>query len=160
MIEYKVMEYLAENNLTISTAESCTGGMVSAKLINYAGASKSFICGMCTYTNESKSRLLDINPDIIETYGAVSTNTAEAMCLGVSRVNGTDIGLATTGIAGPDGGTAQKPVGLVYIGVAFKGKSYVKELRLKGDRNSIREDSANEVIKMLWEILMKENNNG
>jgi putative competence-damage inducible protein len=152
-IENDVMERLAYHGLTISTAESCTGGMVSAKLINYAGASASFINGMCTYTNESKSRLLDINPDIINTHGAVSYQTAEAMCLGVAKVSNTDIGLSTTGIAGPGGGTKEKPVGLVYIGVAFKGTPYIKRLMLEGERNEIRTQAAYEVIKFLSDIL-------
>ena len=149
------MEILIDNGLTIATAESCTGGMVSAILINYAGASQAFINGMCTYTNESKSRLLDINPDIINTYGAVSSQTAEAMCLGVAKVSNADIGLSTTGVAGPDGGTKEKPVGLVYIGVAFKGEVSIKKLMLKGSRNEIRKQSAYEVIQLLLDVLNK-----
>ena len=152
-IENSVMELLQEKGLTIATAESCTGGMVSARLINYSGASASFINGMTTYTNESKSRLLDINPDIINTYGAVSPETAEAMCLGVAKVSGTDIGLSTTGIAGPNGGTPEKPVGLVYIGVSIKGKAYVRKLMLKGNRNDIRSNATYEVINYLYELL-------
>lgn len=160
-IENKVMEALCKNNFTIATAESCTGGMVSARLINYPGASGAFINGMCTYTNESKSRLLDINPDIINTYGAVSPQTADAMCKGVAKVSNADIGLSTTGIAGPDGGTKEKPVGLVYIGVCFKGESYIKKLMLKGTRNEIRTEAAYEVIKLLWDIMEeKEITNG
>ncbi len=152
-IENTVMKLLCEKGLTIATAESCTGGMVSARLINYAGASEVFINGMTTYTNESKSRLLDINPDIINTNGAVSPETAEAMCLGVSKVSNADIGLSTTGVAGPGGGTKEKPVGLVYIGVAIKGKAYVKRLMLKGSRNEIRSEATYEVIKFLLEKL-------
>lgn len=152
-IEYSVMERLCKNGLTVATAESCTGGMVSAALINYAGASSSFITGYCTYTNESKSVLLDIDPAIISKHGAVSYETAEAMCMGVAKVSGTDIGLSTTGVAGPGGGTAEKPVGLVYIGVSFKGQPYIKRLMLKGERNEVRKQSAYEVIKLLSDIL-------
>lgn len=160
-IENIVMEALCQNNLTIATAESCTGGMVSARLINYAGASGAFINGMCTYTNESKSRLLDINPDIINKHGAVSTETAEAMCLGVAKVSNADIGLSTTGVAGPGGGTEEKPVGLVYIGVAFKGEVYIKKLMLNGNRNEIRKQATYDVIKLLYDILKeKEITNG
>ncbi|MGN1317960.1 MAG: CinA family protein [Lachnospirales bacterium] len=160
-IEDIVMEALCKNNLTIATAESCTGGMVSARLINYAGASGAFINGMCTYTNESKSRLLDINPDIIATHGAVSKETAEAMCVGVAKVSNADIGLSTTGVAGPGGGTIKKPVGLVYIGVSFKGVPYIKRLMLKGSRNEIRKEATYEVIKLLYDILIeKEITNG
>lgn len=155
-IENTVMELLCKRKMTIATAESCTGGMVSARLINYPGASAAFINGMTTYTNESKSRLLDIDIDIINTFGAVSPETAEAMCLGVAKVSNTDIGLSTTGIAGPEGGTKEKPVGLVYIGVAIKGNAYVKKLMLKGKRNEIRSQAAYEVINYLLEILTKE----
>ncbi len=152
-IEFKVMKLLCDKKLTIATAESCTGGLVSATLINYPGASEVFINGMTTYTNESKSRLLDINPDIINMHGAVSPETAEAMCLGAARVSGADIGLSTTGVAGPGGGTKEKPVGLVYIGAAIKGKAYVKRLMLKGERMDIRRQAANEVINLLLEKL-------
>lgn len=155
-IEDKVMEILIEKGLTIATAESCTGGMVSARLINYSGASASFINGMVTYTNESKSRLLDIDSDIINSFGAVSPETAEAMCLGVAKVSGADIGLSTTGVAGPEGGTKEKPVGLVYVGVSIKGKAYVKRLMLHGNRNDIRAEAAYDVIDYLYQLLTKE----
>lgn len=152
-IENKVMKTLCEKGLTIAAAESCTGGMVSARLINYAGASEAFINGMITYTNESKSRLLDIDPDIINKHGAVSPETAEAMCLGAARVSNADIGISTTGVAGPGGGTKEKPVGLVYIGAAIKGRAYVKRLMLKGERNQIRSQAAYEAINFLYEKL-------
>lgn len=152
-LEFRVMKEVISRNMTVATAESCTGGMVSARLINYPGASQAFINGMVTYTNESKHRLLGVNNDTLDKYGAVSPQTAEEMCLGVAKVSNADIGLSTTGIAGPGGGTAEKPVGLVYIGVAIKGTPKVKKLTLKGSRQEIRTAATTEVIELLKQEL-------
>lgn len=160
-LEYRVMEEVIKRGMTVATAESCTGGMVAARLINYPGASQAFVNGMVTYTNESKHRLLGVKNETLEKYGAVSPQTAEEMCLGVAKVSGTDIGLSTTGIAGPDGGTAEKPVGLVYIGVAINGRAVVKKLLNKGSRNMIRTASTAAVIELLKEELKNtEDQNG
>jgi nicotinamide-nucleotide amidase len=150
----EVMERLTARKLTIATAESCTGGMVASTLINYSGASATFVDGFITYTNESKSRLLDVSCDTLNEYGAVSSQTAAEMCLGTAKVSGTDIGLSTTGIAGPNGGTEDKPVGLVYIGVAYKGEAYTQRLQLSGDRLEIRSKAVCMVIQMLNKILI------
>lgn len=154
-LEDRVMELIISKGMTISTAESCTGGMVSARLINYAGASSAFINGMVTYTNESKHRLLSVSEDTLHTYGAVSSQTAEEMCLGIAKVNGTNIGLSTTGVAGPGGGTKDKPVGLVYIGVNINGNVVTKKLQLEGDRQQVRSKSTEAVIALLEEELNK-----
>ncbi len=152
-LESAVMKDIINKGLTIAAAESCTGGMAAARLINYPGASKAFVNGMVTYTNESKNRLLGVKNETLEKYGAVSPQTAEEMCLGVARVSGTDIGISTTGIAGPDGGTPEKPVGLVYIGVAIKGRAVVKKLLNKGSRERIRTASTAAVIELLRQEL-------
>ncbi len=152
-LEFTVMKEIISRNMTVATAESCTGGMVSARLINYPGASEAFVNGMVTYTNESKHRLLGVRNDTLDKYGAVSPQTAEEMCIGVAKVSGTDIGLSTTGIAGPGGGSAEKPVGLVYIGVAVKGRATVEKLLLKGSRQEIRTASAKAVIELLGQVL-------
>lgn len=154
-LESSVMKEIISGNMTIATAESCTGGMVAARLVNYPGASKAFINGMVTYTNESKNRLLGVSKDTLEKYGAVSPQTAEEMCLGVANVSNTDIGISTTGIAGPDGGTDEKPVGLVYIGVAIKGNVTVKKLLNKGSRERIRTASTVAVLELLRQELKK-----
>lgn len=160
-LEYSVMEEVIKRGMTIATAESCTGGMVAARLINYPGASQAFVNGMITYTNESKHRLLGVRNETLEKYGAVSPQTAEEMCLGVAKVSGTNIGLSTTGIAGPGGGTDEKPVGLVYIGVAINGRTVVKKLLNKGSRNMIRTASAAAVIELLkYELKSMEDQNG
>lgn len=134
-----IMKILEERKWTLATAESCTGGMVASRIVDYAGASKAFVNGMVTYTNESKSRLLGVKCDTLEKWGAVSSQTAEEMCLGVAKVSNTNVGISTTGVAGPGGGTAEKPVGLVYIGVAINGKATVERLDIHlGSRNRIR----------------------
>lgn len=157
-IEDIVMKAIIDKNMTVATAESCTGGLVAATLINYSGASQAFVNGMVTYTNESKHRLLGVNTETLDKYGAVSPQTAEEMCLGVANVSGTDIGLSTTGVAGPGGGTDLKPVGLVYIGVAIKGRAVVKKLMNKGSRQEIRQASAKAVIELLKTELDNMNN--
>lgn len=152
-----IMKEIISKKMTLAAAESCTGGMVSSRIVDFAGASEAFVNGLVTYTNESKHRLLGVSNDTLNKYGAVSTQTAEEMCRGVSRVSGTDIGVSTTGVAGPGGGTAQKPVGLVYIGVCIQGSTATKELRLKGSRTEIRKQTVTALFEMLKEQLKKYN---
>lgn len=155
-----VMKRLIEKGLTVATAESCTGGMVASRLIDYPGASAVFMTGFVTYTNESKARLLGVSEETLEKYGAVSSQTAEEMCIGAARACGTDIGISTTGIAGPDGGTAEKPVGLVYIGVSYRGRAVTKRLQLSGSRNKIRNAAAAAAIELLRQQIIQEDKNG
>lgn len=151
-----IMKILEEKKWTLATAESCTGGMVASRIVDYAGASKAFVNGMVTYTNESKSRLLDVKCDTLEKWGAVSPQTAEEMCLGAAKVSNTNIGISTTGVAGPGGGTAEKPVGLVYIGVAINGKAVVERLDIHlGSRNRIRGYATSRVLALLRQELIK-----
>lgn len=152
-LESAVMKLIISKGMTVATAESCTGGMVASRLINYSGASKAFVNGMVTYTNESKQRLLGVKNETLEKYGAVSPQTAEEMCLGAARVSNTDIGISTTGIAGPDGGSIEKPVGLVYVGVAIRGRVKIKKLLNKGSRERIRNVSTVAVLELLRQEL-------
>ena len=110
---------LIEKTLTISTAESCTGGHISARLTNVTGASSVFVGGFVAYSNTLKTNLLNVNNKILNDHGAVSEETAISMAIGVQKKLSTDIGISTTGIAGPGGGTINKPVGLVFIGIAY-----------------------------------------
>lgn len=137
-IEQVTAELLLENNITISTAESCTGGLISSVLTSIPGVSKIFNRGIVSYSNKSKVENLGVKDEIIEKYGAVSRETAEKMAEGIRNISDTDLGLAVTGIAGPEGGTPEKPVGLVYIALADRGKVQCVELKLWGDRNRIR----------------------
>lgn len=150
-IEEVVAKLLIEKNLTISTAESCTGGMVSSKLINYPGISKVFMQGVTTYSNKSKIKMLNVKKETLEKFGAVSKETAAEMAEGIAKVAGTNIGLSTTGIAGPDGGTKEKPVGLVYLGLYLDGKVKTKKINvanISNNRNSIRSRST--LILLDW----------
>lgn len=137
-METVVSKMLIEKKLTISTAESCTGGLVSATLINYPGISSVFMEGCVTYSNESKINRLGVNPHTLEVHGAVSEETAREMAEGIAKNFNTNVAISTTGIAGPGGGTSDKPVGLVYIGIYVNGKTTVSKYILPGNREEIR----------------------
>lgn len=129
---------LVDRKLTIATAESCTGGMVAAALINYPGISSVFMEGAVTYSNEAKINRLGVKKETLDKYGAVSREIAAEMACGIAKTAGTSIGLSTTGIAGPDGGSEEKPVGLVYVGLYINGEVKTKMLKLSGDRQKVR----------------------
>lgn len=154
-LEDIIGDMLVKNNYTISTAESCTGGLVAGTLINYPGISKCFIEGAVTYANEAKIRSLGVSKEILENYGAVSYECAEAMARGIAKKTGTDIGISTTGIAGPGGGTLEKPVGLVYIGLYFKGEVIVKKCNLTGDRQKVRNRAVVSALELLRRKLVE-----
>lgn len=137
-MESVVAQMLIEKKLTVSTAESCTGGLLAGTLINYPGISEVFLEGAITYSNEAKMKRLGVNKETLEKFGAVSSQTAEEMASGIAREAGTNIGISTTGIAGPDGGTDEKPVGLVYIGLCINGEVKSKALNLFGNREAVR----------------------
>ena len=137
-IEEVVSKILVEKNLTIATAESCTGGLVSSTLINYPGISSVFMEGCVTYSNESKINRLGVSENTLIKYGAVSEETAREMAEGIAKNLNTNVAISTTGIAGPGGGTEDKPVGLVYIGIYINGKTTVKKYILQGNRQDIR----------------------
>lgn len=137
-LEDVVGKLLVDKGLTISTAESCTGGMVAAALVNYSGISSAFMEGAVTYSNEAKMARLGVNKETLDEFGAVSEETAIEMAEGIARTAGTNIGISTTGIAGPGGGTDEKPVGLVYVGLSINGKTEAKKFNFNGDRQKIR----------------------
>ena len=153
-IENTIYECLnsGEKPLTISTAESCTGGMIASKLIEVPGISTNFIEGIVSYSNEAKIKRLKVKKETLEKYGAVSEEVAREMLAGLK----TDIGISTTGIAGPDGGTKDKPVGLVYIGIKVKDEVKIFRRELKGDRNKIRQRAMMHALYNLLKILSKE----
>lgn len=152
-IEYILGEMLCNNNLTISIAESCTGGMVSARLISYPGISSSFIEGAVTYSNEAKIRRLGVKKETLDIYGAVSKETAKEMAEGIARESNSNISIATTGIAGPGGGTNKKPVGLVYIAVHLNNKTIIEKCKFNGNREDVRTSATNHALKMLKDEL-------
>ncbi|ALB43974.1 competence/damage-inducible protein A [Clostridium beijerinckii] len=154
-IEEVVARLLIEKKLTISTAESCTGGMIASYLINYPGISEVFLEGAVTYSNEAKHNRLGVNNDILNKYGAVSEETAREMAIGIAKTANTDVSIVTTGIAGPEGGTLEKPVGLVFIGVYVQGKVTIQKCLFKGDRNKVRLQATITGLDMLRRILIK-----
>ena len=150
-IENTIYECLnsGEKPLTISTAESCTGGMIASKLIEVPGISKNFIESIVSYSNEAKIKRLKVKKETLEKYGAVSEEVAREMLAGLK----TDVGISTTGIAGPGGGTKDKPVGLVYIGIKVKDEVKIFRRELKGDRNKIRQRAMMHALYNLLKIL-------
>lgn len=148
-IEDEVAKLLVENNLTIAVAESCTGGMVSSSLINYPGISSVFIEGCVTYSNEAKMMTLNVKEETINSVGAVSEQCAIEMAQGVAKRHNTNIGLSTTGIAGPEGGSEEKPVGLVYMGLKINDKTIVKKYIFNGNRQQIRDRACKTLLNDL-----------
>ncbi len=138
-LQTTVVNLLREKGLTVSTAESCTGGLVAKKLTEVSGASDCFHCGYVTYSNDQKERLLGVPHEILERHGAVSEETALAMSKGARENSHADIGIGITGIAGPGGGSAEKPVGLVYLSICAEGVHRVFRLMLSGNRDAVRE---------------------
>lgn len=141
-LETVVVNKLAEKGLTVSTAESCTGGLIGKMLTEVSGASSCYGFGFVTYANEAKMQLLGVKSETLEKYGAVSEETAKEMAEGARRVSGSDIAVSVTGIAGPTGGTDEKPVGLVYIGVSDKDGTEAFRFVQHGDRERVRNKSA------------------
>lgn len=159
-LEKAVADLLQSSGMTISCAESCTGGLISATLINVPGISELYKAGFVTYSNKAKRKLLGVKKGTLQKYGAVSRQTAEEMVKGLLAATKTDVGLAVTGIAGPDGGTKEKPVGLVYVSCNVKGKITVKECHFKGTREKIRKSSVTAALMLarscVLEYLSKE----
>lgn len=125
----KIVERLTEKKLTLSVAESCTGGWLSKILTDVGGVSAIYKGGACTYSNEIKMKLLGVREETLSRFGAVSEETAREMAEGIKNAFETDIGIGITGIAGPASDNTQKPVGLIYVGISFNGKTRVTELR-------------------------------
>ena len=151
-----VAELLIERKLTIATAESCTGGLIASKLIEYPGISEVLLEGCVTYSNDAKMRRLGVKAETLEQFGAVSEETAREMAEGIARTSGAEIGIATTGIAGPGGGSEEKPVGLVYMGLYYKGKTDVKKCNFAGKRQAIRERAAYTALDWLRKAMLNE----
>ena len=147
-MEEVVGHLLVEKNLSISVAESCTGGLIGHRLTSVPGSSSYFHGGVVVYSNQSKADLLHVDPRTLETHGAVSERTVEEMARGVKDRIKTDLGLAVTGIAGPDGGTRQKPVGTVHVGLAARGKTFSREYRFWGNRGQVKLNSS--VMALDW----------
>lgn len=152
-IEVQVVEMLTEKKLTITTAESCTGGFIGATLVNVSGASAVFHEGYITYANKAKEKLLGVKKSTLKKHGAVSKQTAYQMAKGSAKRSKADVAIAVTGIAGPLGGTKEKPVGTVYVGCYVKGNTYVTRFQFDGNRSEIRQLTVVNALNMVKMLL-------
>ena len=150
MLSYKnIIKNLIKKNISVSVAESCTGGQLSKLFTDTPGVSKIFHMGLITYSNKSKSLILNIPSKLIKNHGAVSEKIASLMSKNLSEISKSKLCVSTTGIAGPSGGSKNKPVGLVYIGITFNKKTFVFKKKFNGDRRKIQKDT---IIFCLKEI--------
>ena len=153
-LEAEVVELLVKKKLTIAAAESCTGGLLSARLINVPGVSDTYLMGEITYSNEAKHKLLKVKNNTLKRYGAVSKQVAIQMAEGIRLKAKSSVAIAVTGIAGPGGGSDEKPVGLVYISCATKDGTIVREHNFLGNRDEIREQTVIWGLSLIKECIV------
>lgn len=153
-LETELWRQLRQRGWTVTTVESCTGGAVAAKIVNVAGASEILRQAYVTYCDEAKNRLAGVGRNTLEKYTAVSRETAAEMALGGAEAAEADLAISVTGLAGPGGGTEEKPVGLVYVGCAVHGETQVRELHLQGSRARIREQAVSAALSLALETLL------
>ena len=152
--ESRIIQYLIENNITVATAESCTGGLLAAAFTSHPGVSAIYQHGVITYSNEAKNKLLKVSLESLRRNGAVSRQVCTQMCFNLAKSSKCQLTLATTGVAGPGGGTKTKPVGLVYAGVCYQKTIYIKKLQFssKLSRLQIQKGTVKECFEMIKEI--------
>ncbi len=155
-LEEKIVSLLQEKGWKIASAESCSGGMIASRLVNVSGVSDVFEEGYITYSNAAKHKLLGVSKQSLGQYGAVSSQVAGEMALGAARQARARAAIAVTGIAGPGGGTPQKPVGLVYIGCYVDGRVFVTENHFQGSRQEIRTATTQAALSLLLEKLTRD----
>ena len=148
-LEEQIGSLLRKHGKTISMAESCTGGFISHRITNVPGSSNYYDCSVIAYSNQSKITILHVSPETLKKFGAVSRQTAIEMARGIKQISGSDLGLAVTGIAGPGGGTPEKPVGLVYICLASDESVVCEEFRFKGKREEIKFQASEAALEMV-----------
>ena len=153
-LQEAVGKMLLKNHLTISISESCTGGQIASRLSEVPGISASLHSGIVVYSNEAKKNFLNVKQETLEQFGAVSEETTKEMLLGLYDRTRTDIVVSTTGIAGPDGGSEEKPVGTVYIGIYYKGKCFIDKHLFRGSRKDIQIKASNECFNKIRKIML------
>ena len=155
MTNKKIINKLIKNKITISVAESCTGGLIASEITSVPNSSNIFNLGLITYSNQSKEKLLKIKKQNLKKYGAVSAQICRDMVENLFKISKTDLCISTTGIAGPSGGSKLKPVGLVYIGIKFKkiSKIYMYNFNKKLERNKIQKKTVNTTFNLLNQIV-------
>ena len=153
-LSLKIVKLLTKKKLTVSFAESCTGGLLASSITSISGSSKVFNMGLVTYSNNAKIKLLRVAKKTISNYGAVSYETCLSMVKNLSKISKSNISISITGVAGPNGGTKEKPVGLVYIGLKKGSKTIIKKNLFKStNRISIQKATVNQALKMILNIL-------
>lgn len=152
-IEKALVLKLLEKNMKISTAESCTGGLIASKITDIPGSSGCFDAGVVTYSNQQKHKLIGVKNETLEQFGAVSEETALEMCLGVKKLTNSDIAVSVTGIAGPGGGTPEKPVGTVWIGICSDNTHKALRFLFEGNREQVRLQTAEKALELAFECL-------
>ena len=152
-LSHKIVKSLTKKNMKISFAESCTGGLLSSSITSISGSSKIFTLGLITYSNNSKMSILKVPKKIIRKHGAVSYETCLSMVKNLSKISKSDISISVTGIAGPGGGTKEKPVGLVFIGIKKGNKTFIKQFLFKNKKRSlIQKNTVNKALNMVLSI--------
>lgn len=155
-LEYQIYQLLKEHGLSLASAESATGGLIAATLVNVPGISACFTEGYVTYSDAAKVKMIGVAPETIAVYGVVSAQTASDMAVSARRTAGTDIAISVTGVAGPDGGTPECPVGLVFIGCCFRGKTTVERHQFSGDRSAVRDAACKAALLLLKRTIEEE----
>ena len=150
MMEEKIVRFLNEHNMMITTVESCTGGLIAARLVNVSGASNVFSEGYVTYSEDAKTKMVGVNPETIKKYNVVSEEVAYEMASGGAKTANADVAVSVTGVAGPLGGTKEIPVGTVCIGVYYKNKVITEKFLLNGDRLQVRNQAVDNALEMVW----------
>ena len=150
MMEEKIVRFLNEHNMMITTVESCTGGLIAARLVNVSGASNVFSDGYITYSEDAKAKMVGVNPETIKKYNVVSEEVAYEMASGGAKTANADVAVSVTGVAGPLGGTKDIPVGTVCIGVYYKNKVITEKFLFNGDRLQVRNQAVDKALEMVW----------
>lgn len=149
-MEEKIVNFLIRSHMSITTIESCTGGLIAARLVNVSGASKVFSEGYITYSEEAKSKMVGVNADTIKKYNVVSEEVAYEMAKGGAKAAESEVAVSVTGVAGPFGGTEEIPVGTVCIGVYHRGKIITRKFMFNGNRTQIRNQAVDKALEMIW----------
>ena len=153
-VEDKLVDTLINKGFHIAFAESCTGGLASARIVNVANASKVLNCSFITYSNDAKINMVDVNPDTLDRYGAVSEEVVKEMASGVAKAANSEIGVGISGIAGPSGGSKEKPIGMVCFGIQINNNSYTfTEYFQNQSRNDVRNSSVEFILNKLLELI-------
>ena len=150
MMEEKIVRFLNEHNMMITTVESCTGGLIAARLVNVSGASNVFSEGYITYSEDAKAKMVGVNPETIKKYNVVSEEVAYEMASGGAKTANADVAVSVTVVAGPLGGTKDIPVGTVCIGVYYKNKVITEKFLFNGDRLQVRNQAVDKALEMVW----------